>query len=461
MFKLKKLAVSTVLILSGCVSFAPEYQQPDLPVPQQFSLSQNRLITPGTTLADSRWQTFFAHPAVRAVIASALAHNPDLTLAALKVEEARAQLQLSQSNQRPQLDGETALTRQQGIKGDAGSGSTVTAALTASYELDLFGQLKNLSEADRQNLLASEQARRAVQIALIANVAQSYFNQQLALNQLAIARQTWQSYQQSYHFVEQQLIVGGSNLLAVEQARGVIDSAQADIEKRQGELAQANNALQLLVGYQAPVTAASLSPDDTLHQLRLPAHLSSAILRQRPDIMEAEHQLKAADANIGAARAAFYPAISLTSGLSTTSDALGSLFSPVSGLWNFIPKITIPIFNGSRNESNLQLATIRQQQAVANYQKKIQLAFREVADALSLRDSLQQQINARQRYLKSLEISRSRAQRLYSAGAISYIEVLDAERQLFATQQTILDLKYSQQVNEINLFVALGGGWAA
>ncbi|RVS27494.1 hypothetical protein EOL02_28065, partial [Klebsiella pneumoniae] len=193
--------------------------------------------------------------------------------------------------------------------------------------------------------------------------------------------------------------------------------------------------------------------------VKLPPNLSSQILLQLPDIMEAEYQLKAADANIGAARAAFFPSITLTSGLSASSTELSSLFTSGSGMWNFIPKIEIPIFNAGRNKANLKLAEIRQQQSVVNYEQKIQSAFKDVSDTLALRDSLSQQLESQQRYLDSLQITLQRARGLYASGAVSYIEVLDAERSLFATQQTILDLTYSRQVNEINLFTALGGGW--
>ncbi|HCO5677377.1 TPA: Cu(+)/Ag(+) efflux RND transporter outer membrane channel SilC, partial [Escherichia coli] len=178
--------------------------------------------------------------------------------------------------------------------------------------------------------------------------------------------------------------------------------------------------------------------------VKLPPNLSSQILLQRPDIMEAEYQLKAADANIGAARAAFFPSITLTSGLSTSSTELSSLFTSGSGMWNFIPKIEIPIFNAGRNKANLKLAEIRQQQSVVNYEQKIQSAFKDVSDTLALRDSLSQQLESQQRYLDSLQITLQRARGLYASGAVSYIEVLDAERSLFATQQTILDLTYSR-----------------
>ena len=316
-----------------------------------------------------------------------------------------------------------------------------------------------MSEADRQNYFASEEARRAVHILLVSNVSQSYFSQQLAYEQLRIARETLKNYEQSYAFVEQQLVTGSTNVLALEQARGQIESTRAEIAKREGDLAQANNALQLVLGTYHALPSEKGMKDGEIAPVKLPPNLSSQILLQRPDIMEAEYQLKAADANIGAARAAFFPSITLTSGLSASSTELSSLFTSGSGMWNFIPKIEIPIFNAGRNKANLKLAEIRQQQSVVNYEQKIQSAFKDVSDTLALRDSLSQQLEAQQRYLDSLQITLQRARGLYSSGAVSYIEVLDAERSLFTTQQAILDLTYSRQVNEINLFTALGGGW--
>ena len=382
-------------------------------------------------------------------------------MAALKVQEARAQYNVTDADRYPQLNTSLAANYKGGVNGENATTREYNAGLDASFELDFFGKLKNLSEADRQNFFASEEAQRAVHILLVSNVSQNYFNQRLAYEQLNIARETLKNYQQSYAFVEQQLITGSTNVLALEQARGLIESTRADIAKREGELAQANNALQLVVGKYNEL------PDDKhvaqmdINPVKLPANLSSDILLQRPDIMEAEHALKAADANIGAARAAFFPSVSLTGGISGSSSDLSSLFSAGSGVWNFMPKIEIPIFNAGRNKANLTLAEVRQQQTVVSYEQKIQTAFKEVADALSLRETISKQIAAQLRYLDSLQITLQRARGLYSSGAVSYIEVIDAERALFSTQQSILDLKYSQQVNEINLFTALGGGWAA
>ncbi|HDT2136109.1 efflux transporter outer membrane subunit [Enterobacter roggenkampii] len=460
MFLLKRLSITTVFILAGCVSLAPDYPRPASPVPQQFSLSRNGLTPAAAGYQDTGWRNFFVDPQIAGLITEALKNNRDIKMAALKVEEARAQLNVTEADRYPQLNASSGITYSGGLKSDKSTSRQYDAGLALSYELDFFGKLKNLSEADRQNYFASEEARRAVHILLVSNVSQSYFNQQLAYKQLRIARETLKNYRQSYAFVEHQLATGSTNVLALEQARGQIESTQAEIAKREGELAQANNALQLLLGtYRGLPGDNGMSARD-IAPVKLPPHLSSAILLQRPDIMEAEHQLKAADANIGAARAAFFPSISLTSGLSTGSTELSSLFTAGSGMWNFIPKIELPIFNAGRNKANLKLAEIRQQQSVVNYEQKIQAAFRQVADALALRDSLNQQLAAQERYLDSLNITLQRARGLYTSGAVSYIEVLDAERSLFSTQQNILDLIYARQVNEINLFTALGGGWA-
>ena len=459
MFTLKRLSISTIFLLAGCVSLAPEYPRPAAPVPQQFSLSRNGLMPAAQNYQDSGWRNFFADPQVTRLIAEALSNNRDLRMAALKVEEARAQFNVTDADRYPQLNASSGITYSGGLKSDEPTSQEYDAGLELSYELDFFGKLRNMSESDRQNYFASEEARRAVLILLVSSVSQSYFSQQLAYKQLRIARDTLKNYQQSYAFVEQQLVTGSTNVLALEQARGQIESTRAEIAKREGELAQANNALQLVLGTYRALPSENGASDSALTPVILPPNLSSDILLQRPDIMEAEYQLKAADANIGAARAAFFPSISLTSGLSTSSTALSSLFTPTSGMWNFIPKIDIPIFNAGRNNANLKLAEIRQQQSVVNYEQKIQAAFKDVADALALRDSISKQIEAQQRYLDSLQITLQRARGLYASGAVSYIEVLDAERSLFTTQQNLLDLTNSRQVNEINLYTSLGGGW--
>ncbi|EGT5655028.1 MULTISPECIES: efflux transporter outer membrane subunit [Citrobacter] len=458
MSKFKLLTLSAVFVLAGC-SLAPDYQRPTLPVPQQFSLSQNALVSAPVGYQDTGWRSFFVDSQVKALIGEALVNNRDLRMAVLKVQEARAQYGVTDADRYPQLTAGSSGTYSGKLKGDSSTDREFEAGLNLSFDLDFFGRLKNMSEAERQNFFASEEARRAVHISLISNVSQSYFNQRLAYAQLQIAEETLQNYQRSYAFVEKQLLTGSTNVLALEQARGVIESTRSEIAKRKGELAQANNALQLLLGTYGKLPNDQMRSSGDIKPVTLPPSLSSQILLQRPDILEAEHGLMAANANIGAARAAFFPSITLTSSVSSSSSDLSSLFNATSGMWNFVPKIDIPIFNAGRNQSNLDLAEIRQQQSVVNYEQKIQNAFKEVADALVLRQSIADQISGQQRYLTSLQITLQRARALYQNGAVSYIEVLDAERSLFATQQSLLDLNYAQQVNEIKLFAALGGGW--
>lgn len=459
MYTFKRLTLSALFVLTGC-SLAPDYQRPESPVPQQFSLSQNAMVPVTTGYQETGWRTFFVDQQVKVLIGEALRNNRDLRMATLKVQEARAQYQVTDADRYPQLDADSSGSWSRKVEGDSRTTREYEAGLNLSFDLDFFGRLKNMSEADRQKFFASEEARRAVHILLISNVSQSYFNQRLAYAQLQVARETLQNYQRSYAFVEKQLLTGSTNVLALEQARGVIESTRADIAKRQGELAQATHALQLLLGSYASLPNENVASAGDINGVKLPPSLSSQILLQRPDIMEAEHTLMAANANIGAARAAFFPSITLTGSLSGSSSDLSSLFNPSNGMWNFIPKVELPIFNAGRNQANLDLAEIRQQQSVVNYEQKIQNAFKEVADALALRESLADQMTAQQRYLDSLNITLQRARTLYQNGAVSYINVLDAERSLFTTQQTLLDLNYARQVNEIRLFTALGGGWA-
>ena len=227
MFKLKLLSISTIFILAGCVSLAPEYQRPPAPVPQQFSLSKNSLTPAVNSYQDTGWRNFFVDPQVSRLIGEALNNNRDLRMAALKVEEARAQFNVTDADRYPQLNASSGITYNGGLKGDKPTTQEYDAGLELSYELDFFGKLKNMSEADRQNYFASEEARRAVHILLVSNVSQSYFSQQLAYEQLRIARETLKNYEQSYAFVEQQLVTGSTNVLALEQARGQIESTRA------------------------------------------------------------------------------------------------------------------------------------------------------------------------------------------------------------------------------------------
>ncbi|SQI36168.1 Cation efflux system protein CusC precursor [Leminorella richardii] len=458
MFKTKLAAFITLLALSGCASLEPDYRRPDMPVPQQFSASQNALVnqtgTPG-----AGWQTFFTDPQLKQILSGALIHNRDLQTAVLNVQEAAQKYRVTNADRYPQLGSSYSTTYSGGLKGSSSTDSEFNVGLNLSYELDLFGKLKNMSEAERQSFLATQQAQRAAYLLVISQVAQNYLNSQLIQQQLRIAKSALANYRRSYLLIEQRSLMGKSTLLELEQAKGLMESAQNDVAKREGDLALALNALRLSVGnFSLPeASAGDLSAYPV--GVKLPSPLSSDILLQRPDIIEAEHQLLAANANIGAARAAFFPSVSLTGGLTGASTELSSLFNAASGAWSFIPKIELPIFTGGKNRANLAIAEIRNDIAIVNYEQKIQTAFKEVADALAQRESLQKRLNAQRRYLNTLQTTSLRANRLYASGAANYLDVLDAERSLFSARQDLADLQYQTQLNEINLFIALGGGW--
>lgn len=452
-------SVCSLLFLSGCVSLAPEYQRPPMPVPQQFSLSQQALTPVLDTYQDTGWRTFFPDATLQGLIREALENNRDLRMAVLKAEETLASLSATDAARYPQLNLTGNSTYQGGIDSEMGTTQNFKVGLGISYPLDFFGRLKNMTESARENYLASEASRRAVHILLVSQVAQAYFNQQRSYRKLQLAQDTLKNLEQSYRFVEQQLATGRATVLAIEQAKGQIDATRADLAAASGALAQANNALAILLGTYRTLPPPNTDVKNAIRPVTLPANLPSSILLQRPDIEQAEHALRAANANIGVARAAFFPNITLTSALSTGSNALSGLFGAGTGMWSFIPQLTQPLFNAGLNEANLQVAKLKQQEAVVTYEQKIQAAFKSVADALAMRTSLADQISAKERYLETLERTLDRARTLFAHGAVSYIEVLNAERTRFATQQSLVDLYYNQQVNEINLFTALGGGW--
>lgn len=458
MVKTKLTILSTLLILSGCTPLALDYQRPDLPVPQQFSISHNTLIEQ-TGSPDSGWQIFFTDPQLKQMLHIALSENRDLKTATLKVAEAAKQYDITNADRYSQVNMVTNATYSGGLTSKNSTSRQYVIGINSSYQLDFFDKLKNMSEVQQQNFMATKQAQRIAHISIVTQVAQNYLNHVLINQQINISKRSLQNYQRSFQVLEQRYIVGKSTLLDIEQARSLIEASKIEIAKKKGELAQLENGLRLLVGqYELPpITRTKI--DNYKIGVALPDNLSSMILLQRPDIAEAEHQLIAANADIGVARAAFFPSISFTGNLTSSNSDLASLFNVASGIWNFIPKIELPIFNGGKNKANLSLAEIRKDLAIVNYEKKIQTAFKEVADALSNRNSLQQQILAQQRYLAILQTTSKRANALYDNGGVDYLAVLDAERALFIAQQNLIELKYQLQINEINLFTALGGGW--
>lgn len=460
--RLTILALS--LALSAC-SLAPDLVRPDLPVPDAYPSPAP--IADGEPAADLDWRTMFGDPRLQRLIELALRNNRDLRLAALNVEAVQAQYNIQRATQLPAISTTGGVTRQRTAADTRADPATPARTQTqhgldigvSAFEVDLFGRVRSLSEAAFARYLASEEGRRAVHLALIGAVADAYFAERLAQEQLDLAGRTLADWRQSLDLARRLKAADQNSALDVAQAESQVATAEADLEGRARTLARATNALALLVGAALPD---DLPPPGSLDgnavQTRLPAGLPSDLLTRRPDIRQAEHNLVAANANIGAARAAFFPRLSLTSSLGYASPALGSLFDNQQRVWSFAPQITQPLFMGGQLQAELRLAEIRKSEAVAEYERAIQTAFREVADGLAGSATYGRQIEAQNRTVASaarrVELSTLR----YRAGLEGRLELLDAQRQLYAARQTQLDLKREEIGDAVSLYKALGGG---
>lgn len=450
-----------LLSLSAC-SLAPQYNRPDMPVPKALT-EKGFLDTPGVSSSaafDAQrlgWREFFNDEQLKELIGVSLKNNRDVQLAALAIRETRAQYGVQNSERFPQLSAEGSNAYSGGIRRSTDKSYEVAITVPA-FELDFFGRLKNMSESSLQRYLATNEAEKTVRITLVSQVAQGYLAERLARERLQLVENNLESWRKSYTFIEGRMFSGQSSLLELEQARSQVEFASASVAQRQREVTQAVNALYLLLGsFEKRELPAGVSLAEQSFA-ELPSNVSSAVLLGRPDIMEAEHALLAANADIGAARAAFFPSISLTGNLGYISEDLKTLFSGATSVWSFLPQITLPIFTAGKNSANLELATIRKESAIVEYEKTIQSAFREVADALMSRASFANQFEAQKKYLASQRLVLELATTRYISGAVSYLEVLDAQRGVFQAEQDLLEIRWEQLVNEINLYTALGGG---
>lgn len=459
--------IALVGCLSAC-SMAPRLERPTPPVPASFADSGNATLAHGDAVPASEmgWRTMFADPRLQRLIELALAHNRDLRLAALNVDAARSMFNIQQSTRLPSVSLDASHSREralaQGNRGESRrevSNQVAVNVGTSAFELDLFGRVRSLSDAALARYLASEQGRDAAQISLIAAVADAYFARQLADEQRQLAQRTLKDWQQSLKLARLLQDAKQNGGLDVAQAEGQVASAEADLQARQRAFVQAGNALQLLVGDALP---ADLPAPRVLALqplvARLPAGLQSDMLLQRPDIRQAEQTLSAANADIGAARAAFFPQVSLTASFGYASTSLGSLFDPSRQVWRFAPQISQPLFQAGRLRTELRLAKVRKSEAVAQYERAIQVAFREVADALAGTATLDGQLEAQVRVVASAQRRVALSGLRYQAGVDGRLELLDAQRQLYAAQQTLLELRREAVVNSVALYKALGGG---
>lgn len=464
---LRPLALSLVAVLSAC-SLTPPRVRPEAPVPAVFPMAAaTPASAPATPVADIGWRTLFPDPRLQRLIGLALVHNRDLRLAALNVEAAQAQHGIQRAAQQPGIEATGGGTRQRNAptgQGASAQPGEPTRQFSASiglsaFELDLFGRARSLSEAAFARYLATEQGRLAAHIVLVGTVADAYLAERLAKAQHALATHTLQDWQRSLELTRLLRQAQQSSGLDVAQAEGQVATAEADLEARTRTLEQAQNALRLLVGTDLPADLPEGLPLEQQPVLTaLPAGLPSELLTRRPDIRLAEQQLAAAQVDIGAARAAFFPRISLTAALGFASPALGGLFDSQNRVWSFSPQITQPLFQGGRLRAELRLAEVRQSSAVAEYERSVQTAFKEVADGLAAQQTYGRQVAAQARTVDSAERRAYLSQLRYRAGLEGRLELLDAQRQLYATQQTLLDLRRDAFGSTVALYKALGGG---
>ncbi|GLZ89366.1 outer membrane protein OprM [Metapseudomonas resinovorans] len=460
------LAIAATL-LGGC-SMIPDYQRPEAPVenawPEGEAYSDGAAQV-NTAAADLDWNAFFQDPALRQLVQLALDNNRDLRTAALNVEAYRALYRIQRSELFPSISADGGATRQRtpGImsqSGQADTSSSYSATLgTNAWELDFFGRLRSLNEQALEQYFATEQARRSTQISLVASVATAYLDWQADQALLQLTRDTLKTYQESYALTQRSFDVGVADALALSQARTAVESAQVSLAQYTRLVAQDRNALTQLVGTGIPADLPRGLALDADLLAEVPPGLPSDLLQRRPDVVQAEHLLKSANANIGAARAAFFPSVSLTANAGSMSNELSGLFDAGSGSWLFQPSISLPIFTAGRLKANLDYTELQKDIQVAQYEKAIQVAFQEVADGLAARTTYQQQLDSQRALVKTTEEYYRLAERRYRTGVDSYLTLLDAQRQLFSARQQLIGDRLNQLASEVNLYKALGGGW--
>ena len=462
---LLSLAV-TAFILGGC-SLIPDYQTPEAPVAAQWPQGPAYSPTQSADVAaaEQGWRQFFNDPALQQLIQTALVNNRDLRVAALNIDAYRAQYRIQRADLFPAVSANGSGSRQRipanmSQTGQSGITSQYSATLGVSaYELDLFGRVRSLSEQALETYLSSEQARRSTQISLVASVANAYYTWQADQALFKLTEETLKNYQESYNLTRRSNEVGVASALDLSQARTAVEGARVKYSQYQRLVAQDVNSLTVLLGTGIPTDLPEPLRLDADQLAEVPAGLPSDLLQRRPDIQEAEHLLKAANANIGAARAAFFPSISLTANAGTLSTDMGGLFKGGSGTWLFQPQINLPIFTAGSLKASLDYAKIQKDINVARYEKSIQTAFQEVSDGLAARKTFEEQLQAQQDLVQANQDYYRLAERRYRIGIDSNLTFLDAQRNLFSAQQALIGDRLSQLTSEVNLYKALGGGW--
>ena len=440
----------------------PVLAEPNVPIEQTYGAFDKETVSSANqaSIAGQRWQEFYSDERLKGLIALGLENNKDFESARLAIEKARAQYQITDLNDLPRIDGSGGYTRQAQNRTDKNPNSSYNVNLgLANYELDFWGKIASLKDQALQNFLATTAAKDSTQISLISNIAQSYANLSYSLAQLKLAEATVESREKSLFIADKRFEAGIDPKLPSLQASASLENARLAVLQAQSSILRSRNALQFLVGGPIPtnlIPAPAVS--NITSQQIFSAGLPSELLRYRPDVLQAEYNLKAAGANIEVARASYFPSISLASSVGVSSGSLDDLFKSGSVGWSFGPSISVPIFDAGRLDANYDVAKIEREQTLANYERSIQTAFREVSDVLATRATLGDQLAAQYRLQDNFEQTYQIADARFKAGIANYLDVLDAQRSLFSTQQGILDLELQKIISQIELYQVLGGG---
>ncbi|AGP49322.1 transporter [Psychrobacter sp. G] len=432
---------------------------PNIPIEQTYGAFDKETVSSAeqASLASQRWQNFYSDERLKGLIALGLENNKDFESARLAIEKARAQYQITDINDLPRIDGNAGYSRAR-QRGQTGDNYNVNLGLT-NYELDFWGKIASLKDQALQNFLSTTAAKDATQISLISNIAQSYANLSYSLAQLQLAEATVESREKSLFIASKRFEAGIDPKLPSLQSSASLENARLAVLRAQSSILKSRNALQFLVGGPIPT---NLIPTPAVSNITsqqvFSAGLPSELLRYRPDVLQAEYNLKSAGANIEVARASYYPSISLASNVGLSSGSLNDLFKSGSVGWSFGPSISVPIFDAGRLDANYDVAQIERKQTLAGYERSIQTAFREVSDVLATRATLGEQLEAQYRLQDNFEQTYQIADARFKAGISNYLDVLDAQRSLFSTQQGILDLELQKIISQIELYQVLGGG---
>ncbi|WP_315809833.1 efflux transporter outer membrane subunit [Pseudomonas sp. C9-3] len=465
MTALHKPACTLLLALSlaGC-SMAPTYERPEAPVAPSWNSPAAKT---GQAASNLDWQTFIVDSELRNLVGVALDNNRSLRQTLLDIEQARAQYRIQRADRVPGLNAAANGNRQR-LPGDLSN--TGSSAVSSSYqvglalpeyELDLFGRVKSLTDAALEQYLSTEAAARSARIALIAEVSQAYLTYDGAQRRLQLTEQTLASREDSLGLISQRRSAGAATALDYQEALGLVEQSRAELESNARQKQQALNALVLLLGTADAAKRIPQLPQDKPMLIQdIAPGTPSELIERRPDILAAEHVLKARNADIGAARAAFFPRISLTGSFGTSSAEMSGLFDGGSRSWSFVPTLSLPIFDAGRNSANLDLAKVRKDSAVAAYEGTIQTAFREVADALAATDTLRREEAARRALANTTNETLKLAKARYEGGVDSHLRYLDAQRSNFVNESAYIETSTQRQIALVDLFRALGGGWS-